>query len=108
MGLELTRQKIRQRALRQFKHLRTCALARELCFLVRTNRVAFNVKDVQDCCSFIAKLCEEAGCKEQADLCIRAAEAILKDESEYLKLCKESCRKCGKARRPERKTGYII
>jgi len=70
--------------------------------LVRLNRVAFDKKDVQACCSFIAKLCKEAGCGEPSELCSKAAEAVLKDEKTYLQLCEESCRKCGEQRRPRR------
>lgn len=102
MTLELSRQRMREHALKQFQHLRTCVLARELCVLVRFNRVAFNKKDVQECCSFIAKLCKEAGCEEPSELCSKAAEAVLKDEKTYLQLCEESCRKCGEQRRPRR------
>jgi hypothetical protein len=84
-------------------------LARELCLLVRTNRVAFNREDVKQCCSFISKLCKEAGCIEQSELCHQAAEAVLKDEEKYLELCKQSCLKCGEARQPmpKKKTSYV-
>jgi len=93
---------MREHALNQFRHLRTCVLARELCVLVRFNRVAFNKKDAQECCSFIAKLCKESGCAEPSELCGKAAEAVLKDEETYLQLCEESCRKCGEQRQPRR------
>lgn len=102
MTLELSRQKMRDLALDQFKHLRTCVLARELCLLVRANRVTFDVKDVHDCCSFIAKLCREAGCEEPSDLCKKAAEVVLTSEEEYLELCELSCGKCGESRRPRK------
>jgi len=110
--LELSRQRMREQTLEQFKHVRTCILARELCLLVRTNRVAFNSEDVREHCAFIAKLCSEAGCKEQSDLCSKAAEAVLTSEEKYLELCEQSCMKCGESRRtpprpaPER-TAYV-
>jgi len=91
---------MRRHTLDQFKHVRTCVLARELCLLVRTNRVAFNAEDVRERCAFIAKLCGEAGCKEQSDLCSKAAEAVLTSEEKYLELCEQSSMKCGESRRP--------
>jgi len=103
---------MREDSLNQFKHVRTCILARELCLLVRTNRVAFNAEDAHEHCTFIAKLCDEAGCKEQSDLCSKAAEAVLTSEEKYLALCEQSCMKCGESRRapqrpaPER-TAYV-
>jgi len=106
MTLELSRQRMRESALDQFKQLRTCVLARELCLLVRANRVTFDVKDVHDCCTFIAKLCQEAGCGEPSELCNKAAEAVLASEEKYLELCGQSCGKCGESRRP-RKPRYI-
>jgi hypothetical protein len=102
MTLELSRQKMREQVLNRFKHLRTCVLARELCLLVRANRVALDVKDVHDCCSFIAELCREAGCEEPATLCSKAAEAVLTSEEKYLELCEQSCGKCSESRRPKR------
>ena len=51
MTLEISRQRMRENALRQFRQIKTCVLARELCALVRLNRVSFEKKDVQDCCS---------------------------------------------------------
>lgn len=102
--MELSRQKMRSKALHRFKHLRTCVLARELCLLVRTNRVSFDKGDVNGCCSYVSKLCEEAGCQETSDLCCKAAESVLLNEEEYLKLCEQSCMKCGEARRPAPKT----
>jgi len=86
-------------------------LARELCLLVRTNRVALNPEDVRECCLFISKLCEEAGCKEPSDLCRKAAEAVLTDEEKYLELCRQSCMKCGESRRPRREAArrtYVV
>ena len=91
---------MREHALKQFKHVRTCVLARELCLLVRANRVAFNAEDAREHCAFIAKLCDEAGCKEQSDLCSKAAEAVLTSEEKYLELCEQSCMKCVESRRP--------
>ncbi len=102
MALELTRQRARKRALDRFKYIRTCVLARELCLLVRTNRAVFNKEDVRDCCSFISKLCREAGCEETSDLCAKAAEAVMESEETYLSLCEQSCKKCGESKRPRR------
>ena len=104
MALEMSRQRVRKRALAQFDHIRTCVLARELCLLTRTRRAAFNKEDVKTCCGFISKLCEEAGCEEASDLCARATEAVLESEENYLKLCEESCKKCGESRIPRRTT----
>ncbi len=101
---------MREKTLSRFNYVRTCVLARELCLLVRTNRVAFNREDVKHCCGSISKLCEEAGCIEQSELCNQAAEAVEKDEEEYLELCKQSCLKCGEAREPQtakKKTSYV-
>jgi len=106
--LELSRREMRERAINQFKHIRTCVLARELCLLVRTHRVAFNAKDAHDCCGFIAELCKEAGCIEPSDLCGKAAEAVLASEERYLELCSQSCRKCGESKRPPpKRTMYV-
>ncbi len=110
--MELSRQKLREKTLKRFKHVRTCVLARELCLLVRTNRVAFNPKDVKKCCMFVSTLCKEAGCIEQSQLCRQAAEAVEKNEEKYLEICQQSCMKCGQARRPDthppkKKTSYV-
>jgi hypothetical protein len=107
--LELSRQLLREKTLTRFKYVRTCVLARELCLLVRTNRVAFNPEDVKQCCSFVSDLCKEAGCLEQSELCRQASEAVMKDEEQYLDLCKQSCMKCGEARQPtpKNKTSYV-
>jgi hypothetical protein len=102
MTLELSRKKMREQALNRFQYLRTCVLARELCLLVRANRVTFNIEDVHDCCAFVAELCHEAGCKEPSELCSKAAEAVLTSEEKYLELCKQSCEKCSESRRPKR------
>jgi hypothetical protein len=107
ISLELSRQKLREQVLSRFKYIKTCVLARELCLLVRTNRVAFNLKDAHDCCAFISQLCAEAGCKEPSDLCRKASEAVLSSEEKYLELCAQSCMKCGEARRPKKKTQYV-
>ncbi len=100
---------LREKTLSRFNYVRTCVLARELCLLVRTNRVAFTPEDVQQCCSSISKLCKEAGCIEQSELCQQAAEAVSKDEEKYLELCQQSCMKCGEAREPmpKKKTSYV-
>lgn len=100
MTLEITRQKMREHILNQFNHIKTCVLARELCMLVRANRVALTKEDAHECCSFIAKLCKEAGCDEPSELCSKAAEAVLGSEEEYLKLCEQSMRKCSESRQP--------
>jgi hypothetical protein len=106
--LELSRQKLREQALHHFKYIKTCVLARELCLLVRTNRVAFNIKDAQTCCSFISSLCKEAGCIEQSDLCSKASEAVGSSEEKYLELCLLSCRKCGEQKQPTlKKSAYV-
>ena len=108
-SLEVVRQRMRRQVLERFKYIRTCVLARELCALVRANRVALDPKDVQECCLFISKLCKEAGCLEPSELCRKAAEAVIENEEEYLKLCAQSCAKCGESRRPppSKKTTYV-
>ena len=98
--MELSRQRMREQILNRFKVIKTCVLARELCLLVRTNRVTFNPKDAHECCAFISKLCREAGCKEPSELCSKAAEAVLTSEKEYLAICGQSCIKCGESRQP--------
>jgi len=109
--MELSRQRLREEAISRFKYIKTCILARELCLLVRTNRVAFNLKDASECCNFISQLCKEAGCEEQSELCGKAAEAVLISEEKYLDLCQQSCMKCGESRKPvqvQRKpTNYV-
>jgi len=107
--LELSRQKLREEALKRFQFIRTCVLARELCLLVRTNRVAFNAKDAQACCSFISSLCKEAGCEEPSGLCGKAAEAVVTNEEKYLEFCQQSCMKCGESRQPisKKRTVYV-
>lgn len=103
--MEISRKKLRDEVLKRAKHVRTCVLARELCLLVRTNRAVLEPKDVHDLCLYISGLCKEQGCQEPSELCRNAAEAVSKDEKEYLELCGESCKKCGEARRPTPKTG---
>jgi hypothetical protein len=100
---------LREKTLSRFNYVRTCVLARELCLLVRTNRVAFSPEDVEQCCTQISKLCKEAGCHEQSELCRQAAEVVTKDEEKYLELCQQSCMKCGEARQPapKKKTSYV-
>jgi len=102
MTLELSRKKMREQALNRFKYLRTCVLARELCLLVRANRVTFDIKDVHDSCAFVAELCRESGCEEPGSLCSKAAKAVLKSEEKYLELCEQSCGKCSESRQPKR------
>ncbi|MCW3978034.1 MAG: hypothetical protein NWE77_08885 [Candidatus Bathyarchaeota archaeon] len=105
--MEITRQMMREQMLQKFKHIRTCVLARELCLLIRSNRVALDPKDVHECCAFIAKLCKEAGCTDPSELCQKAAEEVPTSEKEYLGLCMQSCHKCGESRRPSRKSRPI-
>jgi hypothetical protein len=107
--LELSRQMLREKTLSRFNYVRTCVLARELCLLVRTNRVSLGTEDVKQCCSLISELCKEAGCGEQSDLCRQASEAVVTDEGKYLELCQQSCMKCGEARQPtpKEKTSYV-
>lgn len=110
--MELSRQQMRDQTLSRFKYIKTCILARELCLLVRTNRVAFNLKDASECCNFISQLCKEAGCEEQSELCNNAAESVLISEEKYLDLCQQSCMKCGESRRPaqvqqKKPTNYV-
>lgn len=100
--MELSRKRLREEVLHRFKFIKTCVLARELCLLVRTNRMTFCQKDAHDCCVFIAELCREAGCKEPSELCSKAAEVVLMSEEKYLDICGQSCIKCGQSRRPPR------
>ena len=107
--MELSRQMLREKTLSRFNYVRTCVLARELCLLVRTNRVAFSPEDVKRCCGQISELCKEAGCEEQSELCRQASEIVTRDEAKYLELCQQSCMKCGEARQPtpKEKTSYV-
>ena len=109
--LELSRERMRKQALAQFKKTKTCALALELCLLVRTDRAVMEKQDVQDCCSFISKLCKEAGCQEASELCGKAAEALLGSEKTYLELCERSIKKCSESRQPKKlspeRTTYV-
>jgi len=98
--LELTRQEMRQHALDEFKYVRTCVLARELCRLVRSNRAVLNAEYVRRFCNFITSLCKEADCKKNSDICAEAAEAVVKDEKRYLELCQQSCTLCHEGRFP--------
>jgi hypothetical protein len=100
--LEISREKARKQVLDQINYVRTCVLARELCLLIRTNRAVLEKQDVHEWCSFIAKLCREAGCTEPSELCAKAAEIVLQNEEKYLELCEQSCRKCGEQRQPRR------
>ena len=101
--MELSRQRARGKVMERFDFLRTCALARELCFLIRSNFAVLDPEDVHRACSFISKLCREAGCIEPSELCAKAAEAVLTDEERFLELCAQSCKLCGQsARRPRR------
>lgn len=108
MTLELTRQKMRERALEQFKQIKTCVLARELCVLVRLNRASFNKEDAKGCCEFISNLCKEAGCEEPSELCRKAAEVVMNNEEVYLELCGESCKKCGESKQPRKPKSEML
>ena len=102
--MEISRKKLRKEVLARIKYVKTCVMARELCLLVRTNRAVLEPSDVRDVCNYISDLCKDEGCTEPSELCKKAAEAIdSKDEEKYLKMCAESCRKCGEARRPRPK-----
>lgn len=100
--MELSRQRARKHVRDQFEYIRVCVLARELCLLVRTHRAVLDKEDVRDFCSFISKLCREAGCKEPGELCEKAAEAVMESEEKYLELCEQSCKKCSESRLPRR------
>jgi len=78
--VEISREKARSQVLEQFKYIKTCILARELCLLVRTHRAVLEKQDVHNCCSFISTLCKEAGCTEPSELCAKATEAVLESE----------------------------
>ena len=99
LGLELSRQRAKRKVLDRFDFLRTCALARELCYLVRTNLAVLDPEDVHRCCLFISKLCREAGCIEPSELCAKAAEAVLEDEMKFLEICAQSCKLCSQSAR---------
>jgi hypothetical protein len=102
--VEISRKKMRQEVLEKIKYLKTCAMARELCLLVRTNRAVLEPKDVQDICRYISTLCKEEGCGEPSEICRKAAESVgTKNEEKYLELCAQSCVKCGEAKRPSPK-----
>jgi hypothetical protein len=103
-GLELSRERARKQALDQFKNTRTCALALELCLLIRTHRAVLEKEDVHECCSFISNLCKEAGCMEASELCAKAAETVLGSEKSYLELCEHSLKKCSESRQPRRQS----
>jgi len=106
--LEVSRQKLREQTLSRFKYIRTCVLARELCLLIRSNRVALEKEDVKNSCQLISKLCSEAGCQEQSELCGKAAETLENDEAQYLELCQQSCMKCGEAKAPVGKKNTYV
>jgi hypothetical protein len=106
--LELSRQKLREQTLTRFKYIRTCVLARELCLLIRSNRVALNKEDVKESCQTISKLCKESGCQEQSELCKKAAETLQNNEEQYLELCQQSCLKCGESKNPAGKKNTYV
>lgn len=107
--MEISRKKLRKEVLKRIKYVKTCVMARELCLLVRSNRVVLELEDVKNVCNYIASLCKEEGCHEPGDLCIKAANAMnSKDERKYLELCKQSCMKCGEAKRTTpKKNAYV-
>ena len=107
--MELSRKQLREKALSRIKYIRTCVLARELCLIVRTNRVAFTFDDLKKYCGYISQLCKEADCIEQSKLCKQASEIVRENEERYLELCRQSCLKCGEAKRPKTKknTSYV-
>jgi hypothetical protein len=106
--VEVSRKKLREEVLKRLKYVKTCVLARELCLLVRTNRAVLEPKDVHDTCRYISDLCKENGCEEPSELCRKAAEEVLTDETKYLELCAQSCMKCGEARKPSpKKSTYV-
>jgi hypothetical protein len=107
--LEISRKNLRNEVLERIKYVKTCVMARELCLLVRTNRAVLEPKDVQEVCQYISKLCKEEGCIEPSEMCIKAANAISKeDEEKYLDLCAQSCVKCREAKRPQpKKDAYV-
>jgi hypothetical protein len=107
-SLEVSRQKLREQTLSRFKYVRTCVLARELCLLVRSNRVALEKEDVKQSCLFISNLCKESGCQEQSELCKKAIEALNNDEEKYLETCQQSCLKCGEAKNPANKKNTYV
>jgi hypothetical protein len=106
--LEISRKKLRDEVLERVKYVKTCVLAREMCLVVRTNRAVLSPKDAQEICQHISRLCKDAGCEEQSELCRKAAEEVLKSEEKYLELCTQSCLKCGEARTPQpKKASYV-
>lgn len=106
--MEVSRTKLREQTLSRFKYVRTCVLARELCLLVRSNRVALEKKDVRECCLLISDLCKDSGCQEQSELCRKAVEALNDNEEEYLENCQQSCMKCGEAKNPANKKNTYV
>jgi hypothetical protein len=98
--LKLSSERARKQVLDLLKHARTCKLALELCFLVRTHRAVLGKQDVHDCCNFVSELCKEAGCLEASELCAKAAEVVLGSEKTYLELCEQSLKKCSASRQP--------
>lgn len=102
--MEISRKRLREEVLERVKYVKTCALAREICLLVRTNRAVLDPKDVQEICLSISKLCEEEGCQEPSEICHKASEAVGSgEEAKYLEICAQSCMKCGEARKPSSK-----
>lgn len=96
--MELELQKARENTLKRLNVIRNCVLAQHLCRVIRTYRHVLTLQDVNRWCTFVGELCKTMGCAEQATLCCRAAEVVLKDEQKYLNLCVKSCKKCGQIR----------
>lgn len=106
MKLEL--QKARENTLKKLNIIRSCGLARNLCMVIRVHRAVLTVEDINKWCSFVSGLCKTVpNCTEQAELCRRAAEAVLKDEQKYLDICMESCKKCGQFRPNNARSIYV-
>jgi hypothetical protein len=79
-------------------------LARELCLLIRTNRAVLEKQDVHEWCSFIAKLCKEAGCTEPSELCAKAAEIVLQSEEKISGTLQRKLQKMRRAKTTEKAT----
>ncbi len=107
--MEISRKNLKDKVIERLKYVRTCALAREMCLLIRTNRAVLEPKDVHEACLRISDLCHEAGCVEASQLCRKAGDEVLVNEETYLELCAQSCKKCGEARQPrdENSSPYV-
>jgi len=81
--LEISCERARKQVLDQINYTKTCILARELCLILRTNRAVLEKQDVHEWCSFIARLCKEAGCIGPSELCAKAVEIVVQSEEKY-------------------------